>query len=61
MCVALRGPCVQRDGTPTLGGGGGRAGSHRSISHLLDFPITFPFPPLGPSVLEPDLGDGGEG
>lgn len=29
-------------------GGGG--------SHLLDFPIALPFPPLGPSVLEPDLG-----
>lgn len=25
-------------------------------SHLLDFPIALPFPPLGPSVLEPDLG-----
>lgn len=30
------------------------------VSHLLDFPVAFPFPPLGPSVLEPDLrGRGG--
>lgn len=39
-------------------GGQGWAGS---ISHLLDFSVSFPFPPLGPSVLEPDLGDGGGG
>lgn len=29
--------------------------SSKVVAHLVDLPIAFPFPPLGSTVLEPDL------
>lgn len=29
--------------------------SSKVVADLLDFPVAFPFPPLGSAILEPDL------
>lgn len=35
--------------------GGDIVCSSKVVSHLLDLPVAFPLPPLGPPVLEPHL------